>query len=348
MRYKKMHTLAFCLLLGIPGSGLKAQHVVLTRETHGLDAGHVNDMKLASYVEPGPSGENQVWDLSGMQAESDFSGSIGSAFEADAENNFPESNVVLNEGTNHFYFCQDDDALRTCGMAFAGGNVRMTFHRPFVKMMYPFAFGDAFEGDYDGTYYYAEDKQAGIAGTYRVEADGFGRLILPGGREIADVLRVVSKRSYDILLGSLPNRNEITTYRWYARDERFPLAVLTTSASSACGQGNISYQAAYRLPASQKEGISQDLPGSAHLRIYPNPVENQFTIDYFLSSNSDVLLELYENTGKKIATLVNGPKNAGAHQEYIQAEKYSMYPGVYFVRSLIGDQSESTSFVLAE
>ena len=321
---------------------------MLNREIHGLDAGHVNDMKLASYVEPGPSGENQVWDLSGMQAEKDFNGTIHAAFDADTDNNFPESNVVVNEGSSNFFFCQDDDALRACGMATASGNVRMTFHRPYVKMIYPFAFGDAIDGDYEGTYHYSEDKNAGIAGSYSVRADAYGRLILPGGHEVTDALRVVSKRSYDVLLGDLPNHNEITTYRWYARNERFPLAVLTSYSSTACGQGNISYQAAYRIPSSQKEAVNPDLPGITHLKVFPNPVENEFTIDYHLSSDAAVLLELYDNTGKKIATLLKEQKRAGSHQEYIQTEKYSMYPGVYFVRSLIGEQSQSTSFVFAE
>jgi hypothetical protein len=339
--------LVSCLFFGFSGIGLLAQNVVLTRAIHGLDANHVNKMKMASYVEPGPSGEKQVWDLSGMQGEKDFSGSVRSAFEVDGENNFPESNVVLNEGCSQFYFYQDDDALRAYGMATASGNVRMTFHRPYVKMIYPFAFGDTFEGEYDGTYHYSEGKQAGIAGAYRVEADAFGSLILPGGHKVSDVLRVVSVRSYDILLGT-PNRNEITTFRWYARNERFPLAVLTSYSSTACGQGNISYQAAYRIPTTDKKEPAQALPGLTHISIYPNPVENHFTIDYSLHSSSHVLMDMYDNTGKKITTLVEGERKAGAHKEYIELERYSMYPGLYFVRCQIGEQIESISFVLAD
>jgi hypothetical protein len=233
-------------------------------------------------------------------------------------------------------------------MATASGNVRMTFHQPYVKMIYPFAFGDTFEGEYYGTYHYSEDKQAVIAGSYRVEADAFGSLILPGGHKVSDVLRVVSVRSYDILLGT-PNRKEITTFRWYARNERFPLAVLTSYSSTACGQGNISYQAAYRIPTTdKKEPAAQALPVLTHISIYPNPVENHFTIDYSLHSSSHVLMDMYDNTGKKIATLVDGERKAGDHKEYIELERYSMHPGIYFVRSQIGEQIESTSFVLAD
>lgn len=337
-----------CLLLAPSGSWLLAQNVVLTRQTHGLDPDHVNNMKLSSYVEPGASGANQVWDLSGMEVEEEFQGSIYSAFEMDAGQNFPESNVVLNEGSSHFYFCQDDDALRGCGLASASGGMRMKFHRPYVKMVYPFAFGDAFDGEYEGTYFYSEDKQADIIGTYSVKADAYGRLILPGGHEVADVLRVVSTRSYDILNESLTTRNEIISYRWYARNERFPLVVLNSSFSSACGEGNTRYQGAYRLPTTQKQGPEPELSLSSDVKVYPNPVENHFTIDFFLHTDSDVRFELYDNTGKKIATLLNGPKKAGSHKEDVQLEKYSMYPGMYFVRSLIGDDRKSTPFVLTD
>lgn len=343
----KKSFLVSCLFFGFFGIGLLAQNVVLTRAIHGLDANHVNEMKMASYVEPGPSGEKQVWDLSGMQEEKDFSGSVLSAFEVDGENNFPESNVVVIEGCSQFYYCQDDDALRACGTATASGNVRMTFHQPYVRMIYPFAYGDKFDGEYYGTYHYSEDKQAPIAGSYRVEADAFGSLILPGGHEVSDVLRVVSVRSHDILLGT-PNRYEITSYRWYARDERFPLAVLTSYSSTACGQGNISYQAAYRIPNAVKKEPAQAVPVLTHISIYPNPVENHFTIDYSLHSSSHVLMVMYDNTGKKIATLVEGERKAGAHKEYIEVERYSMKPGLYFLRSQIGEQIESTSFVLAD
>ena len=57
---------------------------------------------------------------------------------------------------------------------------------------------------------------------------------------------------------------------------------------------------------------------------------------------------MYDNTGKKIATLVEGERKAGDHKEYIEVERYSMKPGLYFLRSQIGEQIESTSFVLAD
>lgn len=87
---------------------------------------------------------------------------------------------------------------------------------------------------------------------------------------------------------------------------------------------------------------------NSQVKVYPNPVENHFTIDYYLHADSDVRFELYDNTGKKIATLLNGPKKAGAHKEDVQLEKYSMYPGMYFVRSLIGEDRKSTPFVLTD
>ena len=79
------------------------------------------------------------------------------------------------------------------------------------------------------------------------------------------------------------------------------------------GEGNSRYQGAYRLPSTQKEVNNQELPMNSQVKVYPNPVENHFTIDYYLQADSDVRFELYDNTGKKIATLLNGPKKACAY-----------------------------------
>jgi hypothetical protein len=342
---KKILTLSVILAFAL---NLAGQKVVLTRQTHALQPGGINEMKIASYVDPGPAGDNQVWDLSAMKEEKDFKGEIFTAMDHDPELHFSSANVVLREQGNQFYFCLEDDALRACGMKTASGKTRMEFDRPYIKMVYPFAYGDAVGGEYGGYYFYG-DKQADVNGNYRVEADGHGKLILPGGKVVENVLRVVDTRSYEIALGSLPHYNEILTYRWYTAGQRYPVAVLISTTSTACGQGNTSYQAAFRVPESKKATLAQELPGPEHnLKIYPNPVEDLFTVDYHLAAESRVLLELYDNTGKKIRTLEKGLKQAGTHNNTYRAAEYTLHPGLYFIRSQVGEARQSTPFILQE
>jgi hypothetical protein len=342
---RKILTLSMILAFAL---NLAGQNVILTRQTHALEPGLVNEMKMASYVDPGPAGQNQVWDLRSMEEAEDFRGEVHASAERDLQLHFSSANVVLQENGNQFYFCLEDDALRACGMESASGKTRMEFDRPYVKMAYPFAFGDKVGGEYGGYYFYG-DKQAEITGNYRVEADGYGKLILPGGKVINDVLRVMDARSYEIALGSLPQHYEITTYRWYSARERFPLAVLISTTSTACGNGNTSYQAAYRIPAAKTAETARSLPEEAHsLKVYPNPVEDQFTVEYSLKQENQVLVELYDNTGKKIRTLQKGFREAGTYRESYRAGEYTLHPGLYFIRSQVGESRASTPFVLQD
>jgi len=352
---KRLYTLISILAVG---NGLFAQQVILTYKTHGLSADHVNEMKMIDYVDPGASGKNQVWDLSSMKSSKELRGFVAPASEADTEFRFSEANMVLNEDGQQFFFCQEEDVLTAWGSMTKTGQVRMKYHHPFIKMKYPFTYGDEFSGNYEGTYYLTA-KDVPLAGTYSVKADGHGKLILPGGKEVNNTLRVVSARSYDLMMENGAQTYEILTYRWYSNGERFPLAVLLMTRSAVCNpEGNYNYRAFYRLPeqseelSKSKSEAEQDLAMSSIpetvqnlVRIFPNPVVDQFTMEYTVNAGSKVFIELYNNTGNKIATLVDQYKVAGSYSESFSAKKYALTHGIYHIRGLIGDHSSNTSFI---
>jgi hypothetical protein len=77
---------------------------------------------------------------------------------------------------------------------------------------------------------------------------------------------------------------------------------------------------------------------------YPNPFNAQTTIHYALPAASDVLLDIFDITGRKIETLASGHKEAGEHQAVWNASGRAS--GIYFYRLKAGEASKTEKCIL--
>jgi uncharacterized delta-60 repeat protein len=64
---------------------------------------------------------------------------------------------------------------------------------------------------------------------------------------------------------------------------------------------------------------------------YPNPAKSNFSLDYELKTESDVIIELYDMIGKKIVTLSKEFRNAGTQHETFDVPN-SVNNGIYICR----------------
>jgi hypothetical protein len=80
------------------------------------------------------------------------------------------------------------------------------------------------------------------------------------------------------------------------------------------------------------------------LQNYPNPFNPSTHIDFTLNQTGKVTLEVYNAAGQKIATLVNGLKNAGKHTISFQAEHLAS--GIYFYTIASGNVRKTRTMVL--
>ncbi|NBC02527.1 MAG: T9SS type A sorting domain-containing protein, partial [Bacteroidetes bacterium] len=86
-----------------------------------------------------------------------------------------------------------------------------------------------------------------------------------------------------------------------------------------------------------EEPVQDETPSNFRLnQNYPNPFNPVTQISYELPQQSDVLLEVYDMTGRQIATLVNETVAAGSHQVSFDAGDLSS--GVYLYRLTAGNQ----------
>lgn len=91
--------------------------------------------------------------------------------------------------------------------------------------------------------------------------------------------------------------------------------------------------------------VSQETPQRLQLsQNYPNPFNPTTTIQFSLNQSSDVTLEVFNITGQKIATLVNGTLNAGSHQNTFDASRLSS--GIYMYRLNTREQTLTRQMIL--
>jgi flagellar hook assembly protein FlgD len=82
---------------------------------------------------------------------------------------------------------------------------------------------------------------------------------------------------------------------------------------------------------------------------YPNPFEKQTTLEYTLSQERSVTMEVYNVLGQRVETLVDAQTSAGLHTvTWDGTNRYGerVGSGVYFVRMEAGSVTETQKVVL--
>lgn len=84
--------------------------------------------------------------------------------------------------------------------------------------------------------------------------------------------------------------------------------------------------------------VASTLPDGFELgQNYPNPFNPTTQINFEVPDYADVRLEVFNLLGQRVATLVDGPQNAGSHS--IQFDAQNLSSGVYIYRLQVGNHS---------
>lgn len=116
---------------------------------------------------------------------------------------------------------------------------------------------------------------------------------------------------------------------------------------STAGNGTISYRIARLAPAPTAAPPSAMAPKLR--QNVPNPFNPSTRIEFSLAAASDVRLDVYDASGRRVRTLVHGRRPAGVHQavwDGRDAHGCSVASGVYHVRLEAGDSVDLRKMVL--
>ncbi|MFO7657691.1 MAG: RICIN domain-containing protein [Bacteroidales bacterium] len=84
--------------------------------------------------------------------------------------------------------------------------------------------------------------------------------------------------------------------------------------------------------------------GFSFTQNYPNPFNEATTLKYNLFKPENVLIKIYDYTGKELGTLENAFQTVGQHEVIWQPKGLSN--GIYFIRLQVGDNSETMKIIL--
>ena len=92
-------------------------------------------------------------------------------------------------------------------------------------------------------------------------------------------------------------------------------------------------------------GIQNTDNVSANLKVSPNPFTSNLNISYSLAKTQNMELTVTDITGKQIATLVSGSQSLGQHIYTLDAAKYNMQAGVYFLKMVVNGSATNLKFI---
>ena len=118
--------------------------------------------------------------------------------------------------------------------------------------------------------------------------------------------------------------------------KKFPFVALPWRGDGECG-GQLADFSGDNPPSSNLGVQTQTIENQLVIRNYPNPFGQSTTVRYQVEQTSHLQIDIYNNSGQKIETLVNGIKDPGMYEAVWNAS--NLPSGVYFAK-VLGENGE--------
>ncbi len=319
---------------------------IIQYSVHALHAGIDNPMSYCSYVDPGIAGENITWDFSNLQFDQPFIGKVNNSQLSSNQALFPKANTELGEFDALFYFDVNKQETDQYGYVSSDGKTKIIYSSPFIKMKYPFGYGDSYSGQLNGSYEYGDLIKGSLSGNYSVEADGSGSLVLPGNIKFENVLRIKTIKKYSILFSNSTQDVEVTTYRWYNSYHRYPILVLTEYSSKTGTSEYINHQAAYNSDAINVSDLQAMAATLDNINLFPIPANNILKLSANAITPGGLYFEISDLSGKPVRFFNNKVTETGTYELDLSREIVGLTPGSYLLIIKNGTEKKTFNFTL--
>ena len=243
-----------------------------------------------NYVSEGSDGPNQTWNLSSIISGSTNPYTCVNPTTTPSSSSFPTASVALSSTGGFGYYNISSTAFQILGLS--GNGTLISYNNPEDFLRFPCEYGDSYTDTWSttfvsggGTYY--------RTGTSTVEVDGYGTLLLPGGKTYQNTLRVrveqVFKDSVVLQGNSVIIPYSTVGYYWYKSGVPGQLAVLTSSVFNGSLQESGKYLSSFITDL-------EDVDIADKISLSPNPFQNGL----MLKGIDGAQIEIFDVSGKSV------------------------------------------------
>lgn len=186
----------------------------------------------ASSVVPGRAGGAVVWDFMSMPITEDKIVKTIVYPDSLTKAEFSAANLMEKSSDGSFTALRIQGGRSySLGIMNEEAQWRVKYDNPVLLIRRPFAFGDRVLKDFEVKFRYGKRRFKGN-GNVKIEADGMGTLRMPDSI-YQNVLRVQSRmeQTNSIKKYETTHKTEMITYKWFTRDNKAPVLVMTITKS---------------------------------------------------------------------------------------------------------------------
>ncbi|MBS3915187.1 MAG: T9SS type A sorting domain-containing protein [Bacteroidetes bacterium] len=277
----------------------------------------------------GTSGENKVWDFSGLQKDQTYNFNL-SAYQSSG--NKPDANFIRTEGTDTFEYIKKSHSTMYEIRSIV--NFSEINYYPIQYLQFPMAYNHSIMDSIDFIYYYkgsdlGVDKDS-VRLVYHEHkntiADAWGKLKLPNGEY--DALRIKTTDKFKLYMEGKSGSESwahvdgydydesITDYNWYTNNKGTVLATYNVESD------------AMNFMVSANIGIKHRAPNENGV-CFLNPMSEAWKVRN--PGKKEITIRLYDGTGKTVKQ-----ENLLPESELIMNTSY-LNNGIYYMETIDSD-----------
>lgn len=246
------------------------------------------------------------------------------------------------------------------------------YKEPLQVFDYQMDYQMGFSNSYSSDARYSNRIDLNSQGELSVLADATGKMILPSGETLNNVIRIKTTQTFleakkedSIPIINRKLNMEVETYRWYAKGYRYPIfETIHTINKNEEGEDADYFKTAFFYPPQEHYYLWDDKDNLAVLdslenageqnktpnhsggnmdpqfffayNCYPNPVENNLSIEYLLENETNVQISLIDMNGRIIKEIQPQKREVGMYFETIDCN--SLPKGNYILKLKVNDE----------